>query len=389
MENTVRDHAEHARPAGAAPLTLLVSLDVEEEGLFGGRYACRAPSVRNTAALERLAPLLERGIRPTLFCAHSVLADADSRRHLARLRDRHGAEIAAHLHHWNTPPLAVGDRARQAGPQAGHAALTPAPPEFVDSVPAAAVAPDLLAAKLDTLLAAGHDFQGAPLTSFRMGRWDLHAWHWPLLAARGVRCDASVRPLHCAATPAAGPDHFAAPADPFWVDCAGARILEAPLTVTPLFTALPGLLGRLPEGMRRQARQGLRHWGALALLPIQHPLALMRLVTRLHVSRGGRVLSLTWHSSELFPGGAPHVPDEATARRLMDKIVAYVDWLCARFDVRFRTHAELRGAADAGAVAVPAAPERADAGDWLCAARPAPEPPSGATAHGNTGGMKG
>ena len=93
-------------------LYLAVSLDVEEEGLFGGRYARRGFSTANTASLARLAPLCERGIRPTLFCAHSVLADSASRPALAHLRDRYGAEIGAHLHHWNTPPLTFDGPAR-------------------------------------------------------------------------------------------------------------------------------------------------------------------------------------------------------------------------------------------------------------------------------------
>ena len=65
---------------------LAVSLDVEEEGLFGGQYARRDYSTANTASLTRLAPLYERGVRPTLFCAHSVLADAPSCHALAHVR---------------------------------------------------------------------------------------------------------------------------------------------------------------------------------------------------------------------------------------------------------------------------------------------------------------
>ncbi|MDE5880029.1 MAG: hypothetical protein K2G99_08485, partial [Desulfovibrio sp.] len=201
--------APAADQGGKRPLTLVLSLDVEEEGLFRGRYACKDPGVTNTRALGRLAPLLERGLRPTLFCAHSVFTDAPSRRVLERLRDRHGAEIAAHLHHWNTPPLTPEAAAAPGG------ALT--------RVPAAEVPPEVMAAKLETLFRAGEEFQGAPLTSFRMGRWDLHAPLWPLLAGLGVRVDASVRPLHAGRpatdkAQASAPDHFDAPADPYWVD---------------------------------------------------------------------------------------------------------------------------------------------------------------------------
>ena len=212
---------------------LAVSLDVEEEGLFGGQYARRDYSTANTASLTRLAPLYERGVRPTLFCAHSVLADAPSCHALAHARDRHGAEIGAHLHHWNTPPLTLD------GPDADAALANNAA-----SVPAAAVSAPLMAAKLAGLMAAGRNFQGALLTSFRMGRWDLHRSLWPLLAQAGILVDASVRPLHCGATPLAGPDHFNAPRDPYWVSMPEGQIFEVPLSVTPLLPCLPGLLRR-------------------------------------------------------------------------------------------------------------------------------------------------
>lgn len=331
---------------GKRPLTVVLSLDVEEEGLFGGRYACKNPPVRNTAALDRLAPLLERGARPTLFCAHSVLTNAASRRVLATLRDKHGAEIGAHLHHWNTPPLT---------PEAADAGE-------LTRVPAAAVPEALMAAKLKTLFAAGVDFQGAPLTSFRMGRWDAHAPLWPLLAELGVRADASVRPLHCGKGPLRGPDHFDAPADPYWLGSGANRLLEMPLTVTPLFSWLPGLSRALPQGAGETLRASLPHWGALALLPVQHPLSLLKLTTLLHAARGGQVLSLTWHSSEMFPGGAPHMPDKGAVTRFLDKMCAYVDWLGESFDLRFLTLEELRREAEAGNFA-PALPGAAT-GDW-------------------------
>ncbi len=332
---------------------LAVSLDVEEEGLFGGQYARRDYSMANTASLTRLAPLYERGVRPTLFCAHSVLAHAPSRQALAHARDSHGAEIGAHLHHWNTPPLTLD------GPHAD-AALG----DNAASVPAAAVPAPLMAAKLATLMAAGRDFQSAPLTSFRMGRWDLHRSLWPLLAQAGILVDASVRPLHCGVSPLAGPDHFNAPRDPYWVSTPEGRIFEVPLSVTPLLPCLPAALRRAAPRLR----PGFKNWGALSLLPVYHPLWAMQAITRLFVARGGRVLSLTWHSSEMMPGGAPHLPDAAAVDRLMNKIQAWTDWLMARWNVRCLTMDQLRETLG------PAAPESsgllraADAGpnDWAC-----------------------
>ena len=195
-----------------SPLRVVVSLDVEEEGLFSGSYASRGCSVRNVALLERLAPLSdELGFPLTLFCAHTVLTDTAACRTLEKMRDHHGAEIAAHLHHWSTPPLDA---------QSGSG--TPQRTHTLDR--------DLLRRRLATLLEAGRVFNGAPLTSFRMGRWDLKNCVRPLLAEQGITLDSSVCPLR---QHKGGPDHFLAPADPYWVDGAtpdGTPLLEAPIT---------------------------------------------------------------------------------------------------------------------------------------------------------------
>lgn len=301
--------------SSAHPLRLVVSLDVEEEGLFGGRYARRGTTVANVAHLERLVPLIrDRHLPVTLFCAHSVFVDAAARAVLERLRERCEVEIGAHLHHWNTPPVQEGGS---------------------DYVDAGSVPEEIMEAKLAALFEAGRRFQGAPPTSFRMGRWDLRRNLWPLLARAGVRVDASVRPLHCGR---GGPDHYDAPSDPYLVRVDGTELLEVPLTCTPLFPTLPDGIRRCGAG----ARGLLQKWGALALLPVYHPLWAMRAITRLHVARGGRVISLTWHSSEMMPGGAPHVPDAAAVARLLHRLDAYLDWLTTTWAVEGFTMEKLR-----------------------------------------------
>lgn len=320
--------------SSAAPLRLVVSLDVEEEGLFGGGYARHGATVANVAHLERLAPLLrDRHLPVTLFCAHSVFADAAACAALERFREQCEVEIGAHLHHWNTPPVQEGG------------------PGYVD---AGSVPEEILEAKLRTLFEVGRNFQGAPLTSFRMGRWDLRRNLWPLLARAGVRVDASVRPLHCGR---GGPDHYDAPSDPYSVEVNGVELLEAPLTCTPLFPALPDWVRHCGDG----ARGSLQKWGALALLPVYHPFRAMCAITRLHVARGGRVISLTWHSSEMMPGGAPHIPDAAAVERLLRRVGAYLDWLTATWPVEGVTMGEL------GRRLRPAVPCRhaAPGADWI------------------------
>ena len=327
----------------AREIFLAVSLDVEEEGLFGGAYQRSGATVRNVAELARLGAFCKRGMRPTLFCAHSVFADTAACRTLEHMRDAYGAEIGAHLHHWNTPPLGNGG-----GKSQGTVAR---------SVPAAAVPDTRMAEKMHCLFAAARLFQGAPVTSFRMGRWDLHRQHWPLLAEAGVTVDASVRPLH-GKNAAGNPDHFAAPPNPYWVKTGDTRIFEALLTVTPLLPGLRELVGGPASGLQA----AFHTWGALALLPVYHPLWAMKAITSLYIRRGGNLLSLTWHSSEMMPGGAPHMPDEAAVQCLLVKIAAYVAWLEKHWTIRHCTMRDLRDTLGPDAPTPTGSPTC----DWTC-----------------------
>jgi hypothetical protein len=308
----------------AAPVELVLSIDVEEEGLFRGAYAATKPTVRNVAALARLSPLLEEFDLPvSLLCTHSVFADDAACRSVAEMCARHRVEIGAHLHHWNTPPFEAGSAGRQGYESPGQAPAR------------------LLTARLASLFAAGGAFWGKPLTSFRMGRWDLHRWHWPLLAEAGVLVDASVRPLHYASR---GPDHFGAPAEPYLVTVRGRAILEVPLTSIPLCACVRHLAPRMGGGsvVRGRFAASVQKWGALTLLPVYHPLWAMQAVTKRHLAQGGRVLSLTWHSSEMMPGATPHLPDAPAVERFLGKIRNYLRWLTGWTPVLGRTLEELR-----------------------------------------------
>jgi hypothetical protein len=327
-------------PAGSSrmPLYVIVSLDVEEEGLFSGRYPAAGCGVRNVALLPRLAPLTrELGFPLTLFCAYTVFDNADARRALAFMRDKCGAEIAAHLHHWSTPPL------------------RPVSAETKTPVRTHRMGDSLLRQCLDSLLTAGRRFQGAPLTSFRMGRWDLKSTLRPLLGEFGITLDSSVCPLRAFRD---GADHFLAPADPYWVDGAGQGLLESPVTqIAPA----PWLARLWRKHVRRPVLLDSFHfWGAVSANPVWHGEKIMRLATRLHVFRGGRVLHLFWHSSEMLPGASPNVPDKTASRALFKKICSFLQWLKENFTVCAVTTAQLRSAAPA--LNFPGRP--AGKGDW-------------------------
>ena len=299
---------------------LAVSLDVEEEGLFCDRYATSNVTVENTASLLKLAPLFALGIRPTLFCAYPVLQDARSRAILTHLRDTFGCELALHLHHWNTPPIKENA------------------PKAYTRVPSASLSEEEFAAKIASLQQAMTLVQKEPATSFRMGRWDLLQKHFALLAKAGIKTDCSVRPLH-GQSRAQTPDHFGAPSAPYWVPTSHGDLFEVPLTVTPLLPATVRLLQRLRstknalQGIARTLSATMHYWGALALLPCYHPLWAMEAISALYIRRGGRLLSLTWHSSELHPGATPHLPTEEAVQKLLTKIQRYISFLQRNYDV--------------------------------------------------------
>lgn len=298
---------------GKRPVSIAISLDVEEEGLFRGAYPAAPPKMENARHLVRLAPIFDRGAKITLFCAHCAFVQKPAYSILEKMRHDYPVEIGAHLHHWNTPCQ---------GYEPGRILRKP----WTSLLSSAE-----MENRLASLLAAAGNFLGKRPTVFRMGRWDLLRRHWPLLANAGIRFDASVRPLHSFPSPQ-GPDHFNAPADPYLVKVGQKEIAEIPCTVTPLCK---------PLTLPKIVRNNLRKWGALALLPVEHPLWLMKLTTLSHLKRGGKTLSLTWHSSELMPGGNPALPNEQSVTRFVKKICAYLDWLDKNFALEYLTISEM------------------------------------------------
>lgn len=286
-------------------MKLIFSIDVEEEGLFSGGYS-RTPTVKNVAALRRLAFVSKEFAVPlTLLTAYPVAAEPAACAVLQELQQECGAEIGAHLHHWNTPPIQE----------------LPHP----DPVPAALLPDELLAAKLETLLDLLEDKFGRRPRSFRMGRFDLADNVPPLLEKAGIKVDSSLVPLRRMRN---GPDHFLTPADPYWMT---PKLLQAPVTMVPWLQAAPrlfyALASRAPAGLANTLFTQFRYLSALGVHPAWQPLSTMKWAARLHHRRGGRVLNMFLHSTEICPGMSPATPDEAAAACIEDKIRRFLEWI--------------------------------------------------------------
>ena len=297
------------------PTYLIITLDVEEEGLFSGSYRRSGSGVANVAELRRLEFIArDFGFPLTLLVTYPVAQDPAAREVLAAWQQERGAEIGVHLHPWNTPPFTD----------------SPDP----EPIPTIKLPPALLAAKLRTLVdCLTETFQGQP-RAFRMGRFDWAPGLLELLPRFGLRVDSSMVPLTFKGE---GRKNFVTPADPFWLDGSGlpdGRLLEAPVTMVPVWKAsaraVHRLAGLLPETAGKALLSRYRFVGAAGIHPAWFPRFSMRLAAGLHRRRGGRVLTMFLHSSELFPGGSPQFPDAAAVDRLVAKFRDFLSWLVKR-----------------------------------------------------------
>ena len=293
-------------------MRIAVTIDVEEEGLFSGRYSPVAEGVTNVARLDRLAWLArDLGLPLTLLADYPVIADSGCAALLTRWREDLGAEIGAHLHPWNTPPF----------------------DDAVDNLDSGSMPPELVAAKLARLRDMITDRTGTAPVSFRMGRWDFSDTVRRAVEDAGFLVDSSVVPLK---TTPAGNDWFNAPADPHFLG--SGDLFEVPPTMVPVFPAAARLAARSgPTAMRKFST-----FMAVGVQPVWYSLAAMKLAAILHERRGGEVLTLFFHSSELLPGASPHFPTEDSVTAFLDKLRAFFDWLGQRTELSGCTLSDLR-----------------------------------------------
>ncbi|TVM17328.1 hypothetical protein DPQ33_09075 [Oceanidesulfovibrio indonesiensis] len=311
-------------------MKLVISIDVEEEGLFSGKYSRTPPGVRNVSHLDALNFVYDEfGFPLTLLTSYQVAQDDAASDMLIRMREERGAEIGAHLHPWNTPPL------EDVGPE----------PVRSDAMPM-----DILRAKMATLFDSLEQRFGKPATSFRMGRWDFGAQVEQLLPEFGILVDASHAPLRHAR---GGPDRFLTPSyDPYLLPAVGdyPRVTEAPLTMLPVMPITARCTHTFARLMPKTIRESiLANYSAVAaagIQPVWYPSTSMRWAARLHRRRGGNVLVMFLHSSELMPGHSPNFPNQEAVDRLVEKIRHFLGWLTQSGPIQGVTLSELHKRAD-------------------------------------------
>jgi len=312
---------------------LIVSIDTEEDNWYRSRGDV---SLGNIAELRRLAALFQRlGVRPTYFTTYQVARDPRAAAVVQEVCDGPG-EIAAHLHPWNTPPLAEAFVPRNS---------------MLKNLPA-----DLQLAKLQRLTAALEDAFGFAPRAFRAGRYGLGPDTVAALARCGYRVDSSVTPFVSWERFDDGPSFVGAPLDPYRLapdrDVRqpaedGGAVLEIPLSSG--FSRRPfrlwGALDAPPLRWLRlaglAARTGLLK--RIVLSPELASVADMLTLSRRLLEQGVRHLHLTWHSPSLTPGLSPFTATARDVERLYASVEAYLDRLSQTTPLTFATVSEAAG----------------------------------------------
>jgi len=293
-------------------LCLIVTVDTEEEGLWGGRYRTQGNSVENLKGLGVFQHLCDRfHIRPTYLITAPVVSNEYGVKVLRSLQESGRAEIGSHVHPWCNPPIRELRCPRES---------------YLCNLPEA-----LQRAKIEWLTIEIQRSIGRRPTSFRAGRYGLDVVGARILEELGYVVDSSVIPFFDYSAEG-GPDFSNAPFKPYVISDYNlgtpghnTGLLEVPVTVGYSRSGF-----RLANVIRRLASRPpfrqLRCVGALERLGIARRIKLSpeqstsenmnRLVDRM-IALGAPCAVMMFHSSSLVPGMSPYVPDERALEKLL------------------------------------------------------------------------
>ena len=319
-------------------VALIVSIDTEEDNWEPARGGITVENIREVPRLDRF---FERvGARATYFTSYQVAITPWAAGVLRGIATAGRAEIGAHLHPWNTPPLEEAF--------AAHNTMT------------MNLAPALQLAKIRRLTDALEAALGQRPVSFRTGRWALGAATVAAMLACGYRVDSSVTPFISWQPWDDGPSHVGAPCDAYRLDGRGdprlpvadGRLVEVPISCG--YSRLPwAFWAPVHRVLAKPALKPFRLAGIAARLGVIKRIILspetdtaadMLVLARRLIERGDKHLHLTWHSPSLRAGMSPYTPSPADVERLYGAVESFLERLSATVEVRFVTVWEAAGA---------------------------------------------
>ena len=298
-------------------MQLVITIDTEEDDQWRRQGP---PSVQNIRFVPPFQELCQRyGFKPTYLCTYEVARSSAFEQVLLPLEQAGAAEIGAHLHAWSTPPI----------DDLWDAATLPA--SYASEIPTS-----LYRWKMESLTALLRQRRQAERMSYRGGRWGLSAANIELLLELGCVVDCSVTPSLNWEDPGArerGQDYRGAPLRPYyvsWGDPAregASPLLEVPVTVVHtnrLVRESPVLASWYGRNRKRPVARLLNRSFRVApqwFRPFKDMTAdrLYRVYTTAQ-SLGLPVVQMTFHSSEMMPGGSPHNETPEDVAQLFAKL---------------------------------------------------------------------
>jgi hypothetical protein len=315
-------------------VVVIVSLDTEEDNWNPSRHNV---TVENIGELRRQAKLFDRlGVRPTYFTTYRVATNSCAAEAVREVGDRSRGEIAAHLHPWNTPPLAEPFVPRNS---------------MLKNLPAA-----LQLVKLQRLTATLQEAFGLTPTAFRAGRYGIGSDTVAALIACGYRVDSSVSPFEDLTMFDDGPTFVGAPIMPYRL-APNRDVRESAPDGTLIEIPLSNGFNRGPFGLSDRVRRLLEaapfRWLHLAGLAARAGLVqrltlnpefqsadeMLTLSARL-LEHGVPYLQISWHTPSLKPGLGPFTRTAADVERLYASIEAYLEGLARLTPMTFATVSE-------------------------------------------------
>lgn len=322
-----------AVPAGHEVL-LVVSVDTEEDNWVPTRAGISVENVRELTQLSRCFDRL--GVRATYFTSYQVATRPWAVDVLREIASRGRAEIGAHLHPWNTPPMDEPLAPRNT---------------IMKNLPA-----ELQLAKLRRLTSALADAFGAPPVAFRAGRFGLGVEAVQALIACGYQIDSSVTPFVSWEATDGGPNFVGASLDAYRISTGQDIRMHAPdgplveIPITCGYTRFAS--GRWPALHRVLHSRSARalHLASVAsrsgftkltiLSPEVASVKDMLALSRGALEGGVRHIHLFFHSVTLRWGLSPWTSSLEGVERLYAAITSYLEGLSRTTSVRFATVSE-------------------------------------------------
>lgn len=305
----------------------LLTIDTEEEGLWGGNYRrhpdCTVENARYLTPFQEFCN--KRNLHPTYLIDYPFAINPNAINILQNILKTHQCEIGAHLHPWSNPPYEEKINIKNS---------------YLNNLPV-----ELQYKKLKVLTDAIQENLDVKPVSFRAGRYGFDTETIPILEELEYKVDSSIVPFRNTGRPHE-PVFNSVSLNPYNLDyrdvCkkGDSRIVEVPISV--------GFTSKIPESFKKAyvnlpnigARKILRSFFNLDMVWLRPSYSnseeMKRLVDTL-AKENVKILNMMFHSTELMPGASPYNKTQKDVDIFLDKIDTVINHIRYYYSVKFIT----------------------------------------------------